>query len=461
MTRTAAPVSALLEEQDAVAAFDRALKQNKRAVLEHRQTLRQRYAQQGVTVLPDGGWPLRPLFVPRRALEFLARALHRQFDALRRRLIPVAADPTALSRHIPLPSDLYRSVDMRAGLRSRNLLSIMRPDGFLLNNGFLLTEVNFGNGAMVSNAYSETLFHLFAGSPAFKGGSWAPKARLGRPFAATLQMIRARLAGVERPRVALLAHHWEHKTILGWEPRVIQQLYFAQRLMQRAGIRNVLVNEEDLVVDRGGVARTRKDNKPVDAVVMVTIGTSFMDEPHRLLGDLKHLRGSRVGRAPLIKPLASLCMDKGTMPFMHQELSWPCVMDDWFHVDLASTAFPVRRHAAEYRLHRERYVLKRAFDGKDTVIGVATGGRQWNAAVDDAVDQHGYVIQEYVQLPRTTMPISPDGKHIEWVQVRVELSPFIVDGRYAGAIARFAPDAEGIIMSPPPPDMGMTCVYAV
>jgi hypothetical protein len=69
-------------------------------------------------------------------------------------------------------------------------------------------------------------------------------------------------------------------------------------------------------------------------------------------------------------------------------------------------------------------------------------------------------MQRYLRLPRTTLPVSRDGVTIEWIPVRVELSPFVIEGAYAGAIARYAPDAEGLILSPPPPEMGMTMVYA-
>ena len=51
-------------------------------------------------------------------------------------------------------------------------------------------------------------------------------------------------------------------------------------------------------------------------------------------------------------------------------------------------------------------------------------------------------------------------KDIHWIDVRVEVSPFIVDGEYCGAIARYAPDAQGLILSPPPADMGMTIVQS-
>jgi len=186
-----------------------------------------------------------------------------------------------------------------------------------------------------------------------------------------------------------------------------------------------------------------------------------MDEPELLTGSLKHVRGTRVGNVPLIKPLASLLMDKGTMPLMQETQQWPQTSESGFHFDLASTAFPSREHAAEYRHNQAAYVLKRAFDGKHTVIGCKAGGREWNKVLDDALRGQDYIIQEYVPLPRTRMPISTDGKTIHWVDVRVEVSPFIIDGEYRGAIARYAPDAQGLILSPPPPDMGMTIVYSV
>ena len=44
--------------------------------------------------------------------------------------------------------------------------------------------------------------------------------------------------------------------------------------------------------------------------------------------------------------------------------------------------------------------------------------------------------------------------------VRFEVSPFIIDGDYAGAFVRYAPDREGVLLSPSPGDVGMTLVLA-
>ncbi|MBI5543528.1 MAG: hypothetical protein HY901_06535, partial [Deltaproteobacteria bacterium] len=242
--------------------------------------------------------------------------------------------------------------------------------------------------------------------------------------------------------------------------RVIQCLENAVRMLGVAGIDSRLVTEQDLVVGRGGAVRLRGGRREVDLVAMITIGTSFMDEPERLLGDLAHLRGPKVGRARLVKPLASLAMDKGTIPFLSTLPGWPVRGPGGYRSELIETGFPHPEFAPEYRRHRERYVLKRSFDGKDTRIGISTDAKTWDKTLKVATEGADYVIQEYVPLPRTTMPVIYRGKSIEWIPVRVELSPFVVEGRYAGAIARYAPDADGLVLSPPPRGMGLTMVYS-
>ena len=47
------------------------------------------------------------------------------------------------------------------------------------------------------------------------------------------------------------------------------------------------------------------------------------------------------------------------------------------------------------------------------------------------------------------------------VEMMVEISPFLIQGRFCGAVARYAPFSESVVLSTPPDDMGMTLVYAV
>jgi hypothetical protein len=456
-------VEAVPEDAAAVAAFDRALERNRSQVLERLAGFHEGWAQQRVTTLRNIGWPLRPLFIRRELLDFTARAIHRNFQRLTRKLLPLADSPEKLARKVPIDARVYRALDVKASLQSELFLELLRPDGFLFPDRYVLSELNFGNGSIVSNAYTEVLFDYYRTCPAMRAAGTDVERQLPRPFQAYAQLIRRLIPPeVKKPFVALLAHSHEHSVILSWEERVIQQVYFAQRMLEAAGLPNRLVHETDVRVDREGQARLRTGRK-VDAVVQITIGSSFMDEPWRLApgGDLSALRGPRVGNAPLLKPVVSVCMDKGTMPFFGQLPSWPARHRSGFEVVQAPTEYPEREHAAHYRLHKDDYVLKRSFDGKDTHVGRATHGRVWNTVLEQALGSWDYVLQRYQSLPRTVMPVALDERTIEWVPVRVELSPFIIGGRYAGAIARYAPDAEGLVLSPPPPDMGLTTVYPV
>ena len=70
-------------------------------------------------------------------------------------------------------------------------------------------------------------------------------------------------------------------------------------------------------------------------------------------------------------------------------------------------------------------------------------------------------MQRYQPMPLTTVPVTHDGEQIHWVTVSFELSPFIVAGRFAGGAVRYAPAATGLVMSPPPDNMGFALAAAV
>jgi len=112
-----------------------------------------------------------------------------------------------------------------------------------------------------------------------------------------------------------------------------------------------------------------------------------------------------------------------------------------------------------HRLHREDFVLKRSFVDKHTFAGIATGGRLWNRMLERALAEGGYLLQGYRPMSQATVPVLLD-ERIEWLPVRFEVSPFIIDGAFAGAMVRYGPDVDGVVLSPPPDGMGFGLVYA-
>lgn len=446
-----------LEDQNWVARFDAELRANPQQALDSSAAVRQQFADQGHTILEWVGWPLRPLFIPRSTLQYLSRAMIAQLEQTRLALLACCDDPDALVQISPLAREFYRIVDMRAGLEAPCFLDYLRPDGFLYEDRWVWSEINFGNGAIVSSSYQEVVHELFRHCPILKRAGVTEEG-LDRPFRAYIKWVKSYARpcnGV--PRIGLLAHQSEWRTILNWPEKIVAQIYAAQAMFAEEGVHTEIIDEASLEV-REGLCYSA--GEPLDGLCMITIGSTFMDDLPRLETELHLLTGSRVGELPFLKPLASLAMDKGIMPWMTQNLEWP-LQQDGFRVEIAPTEFPSQDRAVEHRTNRENYVLKRSFEGKHSLMGPTAPGRQWNRALHRGMETLEYVVQEYTPLPVTTVPITTDGKNIEWVEVQVELSPFIVNGEYAGCMARYAPKRTGVILSPAPDDMGMTSVYAV
>lgn len=439
-------------------AVDAALARHVSEVRDYTHRFHERWKRWGVETLRDSGWALRPLFAPAARLEFVAAAVHTRLVALRARLR--AMSRRELERALPLPPGTTRALDLAAGFDSHDWLSHLRPDGFLFEDRYVLSELNFGNGIAVSCGYTEVVADYWRGHPVL--------ARLGldvarlhrRPLPRYLGVMRRAMRPSARPFVALLTHHREWEVIRGYPKRVEDQFEYVQRELYRLGVESRIVTEQELVVGRDGDPRIVGDRRRPDLVMLVTVGSAFLDEPALLApgGPLQHLRGARIGEVAIVKPLAAVAMDKGVLPLL-QTLPGPARSGDGFRFEIAPTEFPRGRSPSRYR--RDRWVFKRAFDGKDTHVGASCSAARWGQAAAVATGGDGYVAQRYVSLPKARLPFFVDGRHLEFVESRVELSSFFFDGAFSGAAARHAPDAEGLVMSDIPERYGFSTIFAV
>ncbi len=443
---------------------DAALKRNVSEVRDFTHRFHERWKQWGITTIRGSGWALRPLFVPAKRLDFLASSLHHRLVGLRARLRELAAKKGALSKVLPLPDGFEDAIDVPAGLDSHDWLSHLRPDGFLFEDRYVLSELNFGNGISVSCGYTEVVADYWREHPVLKKLGIDVTRFHRRPLPRYLHTIRRAMRPSAKPFVALLTHSREWEVILSYPKRVEDQFDYVQRELYRLGVDSRIVTEEQLVVGRDGNPRIVGDARRPDLVMLVTIGSSFLDEPKLLRkgGALSHLRGSRIGEVQIVKPLAATLMDKGVLPLLQQlEPNFTKRAADGFRFEIAPTHFPKGQAAGKYTKAKDRWVMKRAFDGKDTHIGVARSEALWREVAQVATREDGYVAQEYVSMPRARIPVFVDEKHLEFVESRVELSSFIYDGAFGGGAARHAPDAEGLVMTDPPKDYGFSTVFGV
>lgn len=430
----------LPEDAERLAAWRRALTRRGAEAIDAVERARETLAHDGLLLLENPGVPLRPLFLARERLDRICRALHRNVVALG----AAVAQPQDEDL-FPFPRDFLEAVHGPEVLTAPRFGLILRPDGFLFDDRFLLSEPNHGNGYLISATYPEAVHAVFE--------ALGIAAHVERPLRRIFAMLHAQVPGVARPRLALFWHSEEHAIISDWNARTQGILKWLPRALEQDGFDVVFAHEDELSVAANGDCV--HGGKRVDLVLQIPIGTHFLYAPERLTSDLKHLSFDRIGNAPFLQPLAHLAIDKGTMPLWQTLPCWKETPD----VAPIDTHFPTPARATEYRLGRDRWVLKRSFEGKDTHAGISANSRAWNRALQTAVETREYVMQPYVKMSVASIPVIDRGQ-VEWIDACVELSLFVIDGAYSGAFARFLPEGEGHVLSPPPPGMGFTLVSA-
>jgi len=88
--------------------------------------------------------------------------------------------------------------------------------------------------------------------------------------------------------------------------------------------------------------------------------------------------------------------------------------------------------------HRSTLVLKPndEYGGKGVVLGWTVDDHEWEQEVHTALDE-SYVVQEAVEVPRETFPLSIGGA-VEMVDMAVDMDPYLFNGRVGGALIRLA-----------------------
>lgn len=93
--------------------------------------------------------------------------------------------------------------------------------------------------------------------------------------------------------------------------------------------------------------------------------------------------------------------------------------------------------------NREDLVLKRcvSVSARDVVVGRLVTCERWRAAVNDAYLAGDSIVQEFVEHESAEVYLEIDGRPVAR-RVYPVLSPFFVDGEYAGCTARYIPDGS-------------------
>jgi hypothetical protein len=132
---------------------------------------------------------------------------------------------------------------------------------------------------------------------------------------------------------------------------------------------------------------------------------------------------------------------------LHKKMSLAMLSDDRYeNLYTPSERAAVRRHvpwtrrvqpdlAEEIAGRRESLVLKPndEYGGKGVVLGWTVDQADWEAAIEVATTQ-SYVVQEAVDIPRVSFPVSLDG--LRYLDLAVDLDPYLFGGRAGGFMTR-------------------------
>ena len=90
--------------------------------------------------------------------------------------------------------------------------------------------------------------------------------------------------------------------------------------------------------------------------------------------------------------------------------------------------------------NRDKFVLKPNDDygGHGITIGWNTNETQWNEALQDAVADGDYLVQERVPTAREIFPALTAGGRIEFAEQLVDLDPLLFNGRVGSAFTRLS-----------------------
>ena len=202
---------------------------------------------------------------------------------------------------------------------------------------------------------------------------------------------------------------------------------------------------EWLTLDEAG--RLCVDDGPIDAVLRM-----FVPQGTRPSAGLDALATAlRSGTVRMFTPAASWLLASKSI------LSWL-----WDDVDLltADDALVVRRHVprtsvlsaggrARALTAQSELVLKPSgsYGGVGVVVGPEVSAHAWQAALDAAIAEGGYILQSHVTVDRLTMHfVEVATGEIREAAVPFCIAPYLFGGAAAGAYLRFAvPDAGPVV----------------
>jgi uncharacterized circularly permuted ATP-grasp superfamily protein len=305
-----------------------------------------------------------------------------------------------------------------------------RADAFLLPDSLEFAEYNAESPA--GPAYSQRLAELFDDHPLMTRFKESYDVRYYRPIADLLDALMQTYrewGGTTSP---------PHMAIVDWrDVPTYTEFELLRDAFTAAGVPTTIHDPRDLAFDGRTLSA---GGRRIDIVYRRVLINDIVARPDecRALVDAYRAR-------------AVLVANNLRCKFAHKKAFFAMLTDDRYRrlFDTADLT-AIRAHvpwtrmvdapiADRVRRERDRFVLKPndEYGGSGVTLGWDTNEREWDAALDRAVREGGWIAQERISVRREVFPVC-DGDRIIERDMLVDFAPYLFRGRVAGFLTRLS-----------------------
>ena len=318
-------------------------------------------------------------------------------------------------------------------------VSLSRVDGFIASGKIRFIEIN--SDAPAGFGYADRMTEVFARMPLVEQMSAVDPISVVGSVDALVAELKAQ-ARVPDPRVAIV-------DLASVRTRPDQEI-LREEFMRR-GLTTLLADPRDLQVAGGRlVAR----GQPIDLVYRRTVISEVLaiekDAPAFFEAYAK-------GLAVFVNSFRCyLSEDKAFFAILTDERFSELLSPD--ERDFVAACVPWTRKVENRKTdwrgqtldllpwieeHREELVLKptHGYGGDNVTVGSSILERRWSSAIQTAVTQGGWIVQERVEVPEEDFPVFDDDGTLRFESLKVNTNPFYVGGAPVGAVTRVSRDA--------------------
>jgi uncharacterized circularly permuted ATP-grasp superfamily protein len=305
-----------------------------------------------------------------------------------------------------------------------------RADAFILPDSLQFAEYNAESPA--GPAYSQRLAELFDASILMKDFRQAFDVRFHTPMTSVLEALlqtwRDWSGGTTTPRVAIV----DWREVPTWS-----EFELLRDALVAMGVPATIHDPRDLIFDGTSLAA---GGRRIDFVYRRVLVNDIVARPAECLALVEAYRAGVVCVANNLR-----------CKIPHKKAFFAILTDERYrHLFDAADLDAVREHvpwtrmvdeevAGRARRERERFVLKPndEYGGTGVTLGWETDEARWDAALDRAVRDGGWIAQERIEVRREAFPVC-DGSRVVERDMLVDFAPYVFRGRVSGYLTRLS-----------------------